>query len=113
LAVAFVMLVAAGSALALANKDVVGKWGLDEAKSKAATDGNTAGLMAEVTIKADGTFEAMYGTKGTWKIGGGKLLVTFDTNKGFRKDEEAKMDGEFLKFPAPAMAGKFCYLKKK
>ena len=53
----------------------------------------------------------MYGIGGTWKIKSGKLLVTYANN--FRHDEEAKRDGAFLKMPAPAMAGKFCYLTKK
>jgi hypothetical protein len=96
--------------LALDAKEVVGTWSLDEEASKAKPDGNTAGLMKTVTIKEDGTFEAMFGTKGKWKIEAGKVLVTYDNSA--RSNEEATMDGALLKFPAPAMAGKFCYLKK-
>ena len=99
------------TALALGNQDVVGQWSLDQAKSASAPDGNTAGLMKDVAVKADGSFEALYGTKGTWKLKDGKLLVTYP-NSG-RGEEEATMDGALLKFPAPAMKGKFCYLKKK
>ena len=109
--IAAAILMIASVGLALDKKDAVGKWGLDEAKSGAAPDGNTAGLMKDVTISADGTFAALYGTKGTWKVAGGKLLVTY-ANSG-RKDETASLDGDHLKFPAPAMAGKFCYLKHK
>lgn len=96
---------------ALENKDVVGKWGLDEEKSKSAADGNTAGLMKDVSINENGTFEAMYGTKGAWKVEAGKVLVTYENS--FRQNEEVAIDGDYLKFPSPAMAGKFCYLKKK
>jgi hypothetical protein len=67
--------------------------------------------MKNVEIKAGGAFEAMYDMKGTWKIKDGKLLVSWANNP--RTDEPAMMDGEYLKFPAPAMAGKFCYLKKQ
>jgi hypothetical protein len=107
---ALALLLIAGSSLALDKKEAVGKWTLDEAKSAAAADGNTAGLMKEVEVKADGTFVAMYGTQGTWKIAGGKLLVTYAN--GFRKDEPASMAEGFLKFPSPAMSGKFCYLRR-
>jgi len=95
---------------ALDSKAVTGQWSLDEEKSKTAPDGNTAGLMKSVNINDDGTFEALYGTKGTWQIKEGKLLVTYKNS--IRKDEEAKMDGSHLKFPSPAMAGKNCYLKR-
>jgi hypothetical protein len=67
--------------------------------------------MKEVTIKGDGTFQAMFDMKGTWKLKDGKLLVSWANNP--RKDEPAVMEGEWLKFPAPAMGGKFCYLKRK
>ncbi len=106
---AILMIATAG--LAFDKKDAVGQWALDEAKSGAAPDGNTAGLMKEVNIKPDGTFEAMFGTQGTWKIAGGKLLVTY--RNSFRKDEAATMADGFLKFPSPAMSGKFCYLRRK
>ena len=91
--------------------EVVGAWALDGEKSAAAPDGNTAGVMAAVEFKADGTFAAMYGIGGTWKLKGKKLLVAY-TNS-FRGDEEAAMDGGHLKMPSPAMHGKFCYLKRK
>jgi hypothetical protein len=109
---AIALLLAATAGFALDKKDAIGKWTLDEKKSAAAADGNTAGLMKEVNVKADGTFEAMYGTQGTWKISGGKLLVTY-ANGGFRKDEPATMADGFLKFPSPAMSGKFCYLRRQ
>lgn len=98
------------SAAALENKDVVGKWTLDEAASKGAADGNTAGLMKELTIKEDGTFEAMYGTKGTWKITDGNLTVSYENN--YKKDRPGSGDAKLLKFPAPAMQGKFCYMTR-
>lgn len=97
-------------ALAIDRKDVVGQWAIDMDKSKAAADGNTAGLMAAVTVKDDGTFEALYGIKGTWKVDGGKFLVSYDND--FEKDRPGSIDAGFFKFPAPAMAGRFCYLKK-
>ena len=97
-------------ALAIDKADVVGKWSLDENVSKAAPDGNTAGLMKELTIKDDGNFEAMYGTVGTWKIEGGKLLVSYAND--FKKDRPGSMDGKTLKFPAPAMHDKFCYVTR-
>ena len=100
------------ASFALEKSQVVGSWSLDLEKSQTAPDGNTAGLMKDVVIKDDGTFEALYGTKGTWKLADGKLLVTY-ANGGFRKDEEATMDATHLKFPSPAESKKFCYLKKK
>jgi hypothetical protein len=106
-----VMLALATTAWATEKKDVLGTWGLDAATSGAAADGNTAGVMNSVEFKADGTFAAQYGIGGTWAIKGGKLLVTYQNS--FRHDEEAKRDGKFLKMPAPAMSGKFCYLVKK
>jgi hypothetical protein len=51
----------------LTAESLVGAWKLDEARSKAAPDGDTAGLMNRVALNPDGTFEAMYGVKGTWK----------------------------------------------
>ncbi|MBI2339674.1 MAG: hypothetical protein HYU99_04820 [Deltaproteobacteria bacterium] len=104
------MLGVIGAVWAIEAKDVVGEWSMDAEKSAGAPDGNVAGLMSKVTIKSDGTFEAMYGTKGKWKSEGGKVLVTYDNSA--RSGEEASMDGTFLKFPSPAMAGQFCYLKK-
>lgn len=92
----------------LDQKTVVGKWQLDEPKSKAAADGNTAGLMKSVTIRADGTFEALFDIKGTWTFSGGKVLVTYE-NSG-RDKEPLTFDGTHLKFPSPAMQTKFCYL---
>ena len=91
-------------------KTVVGKWQLDETRSKAAADGNTAGLMKSLSLREDGTFEALFGTKGTWTLAGGKLLVTYE-NSG-RAKEAATYDGVHLKFPSPAHADKFCYLIK-
>jgi hypothetical protein len=91
--------------------DVVGAWAMDGEKSSAAPDGNTAGVMANVEFKPDGTFAALYGIGGTWKVKGKKLLVAYSNS--FRGDEEALLDGGFLKMPAPAMKGKFCYLKRK
>jgi hypothetical protein len=110
---ATLVLTVASVGLALDKKEVAGQWSLDEAKSASAPDGNTAGLMKDVNIKTDGTFEALYGTHGVWKIQGGKMLVTYQGSGAFRKDEPASMAGEFLKFPSPAMSGKFCYLKRK
>jgi hypothetical protein len=91
--------------------EVVGAWAMDAGKSAGAPDGNSAGVMAKVEFKADGTFAAMYGIGGTWKLKDGKLLVAYSNS--FRGDEEAALDGAFLKMPAPAMRGKFCYLKRK
>jgi hypothetical protein len=101
----------ASAGWALDKKEAVGQWSLDEAKSKVAPDGNTAGLMKDVTIKADGTFEALYGTQGTWAIKGGKMVVTYQNS--MRKDEPVTMADGLMKFPSPAMSGKFCYLKRK
>jgi hypothetical protein len=95
----------------LTAKDVVGSWALDADKSKAAADGNTAGVMKKLTIKDDGTFETLVELKGTWRLKDGKLLVTW-SGGGSHKEEAAAMDGEYLKFPAPAMTGKFCYVKR-
>lgn len=98
------------SALGQEKAQLVGAWEMDKAQSQSAADGNTAGLMEKVAIKEDGTFEALYGTKGTWKIAGGKVTVNYPNS--FRGDEAASLEGNYLKFPSPAMAGKFCYLKK-
>lgn len=94
----------------LERKTVIGKWQLDEPKSKAAADGNTAGLMKSLTIREDGTFEALYDIKGTWTLVEGKFLVTYE-NSG-REKEAATFDGKHLKFPSPSSATKFCYLIK-
>ncbi|MBI4412129.1 MAG: hypothetical protein HY541_06575 [Deltaproteobacteria bacterium] len=101
---------AVGDALALDAKDIVGEWALDAEKSASVPGGNVVGLMSKVTVKNDGTFEALHGTKGKWKVEEGKVLVTYENSA--RSDEEASMDGTFLKFPSPALAGQFCYLKK-
>ena len=98
-------------ASALDKGEVVGAWAIDSDKSTQAPDGNNAGLMASVEFKPDGTFTALHWTQGTWKLQGKKLLVTYANS--FRHDEEAQVDGAYLKMPAPAMHGKFCYLKRK
>ena len=105
------LLLLLSTAEAFEKVDVVGTWSLDGARSGAASDGNTAGVMAAVEFKADGTFSALYGIGGTWKMSGGKLLVAYSNS--FRGDEEAVRDGKHLKMPAPAMKGKFCYLVRK
>ncbi len=90
---------------------ITGTWGLDEAKSKQAADGNTAGLMKTVIINRNGTFKALYGTEGTWKIKNGKILISYKNR--YNKDLPAFIVGGYLKFPAPAIRNKFCYLKRK
>jgi hypothetical protein len=97
-------------ASAFDKSEVVGAWHLDSAKSASAPDGNTAGVLANVEFKADGSFTALYGTQGSWKLEGKKLLVTYANS--IRGAEEARLDDGFLKMPAPAMKGKFCYLKR-
>lgn len=99
-------------AIALEKKDVVGEWTLDKEKSKIAKDGNTAGVMNKMIIKEDGTFEALYGTKGTFKINAkGEMEVTYSTSPGLTN--LAIMDGTHLAFPAPANPmKKKCYLKR-
>jgi hypothetical protein len=92
---------------ALTADSVLGTWKLDVAHSKAAADGNTAGLMGRVVLRPDGSFEALYGTKGTWKLTKGKLIVRYET---VAEDRPAILDGKHLKFPAPAQSDKFCYL---
>jgi hypothetical protein len=104
---------APGAGLAAAKtKGLSGKWALDEAKSKAAPDGNTAGLMKEVTLNEDGTFTALYGTKGTWKFDGQTLSVFYSNSPGLEKKGGIATDGEWLKFPAPAGLNRFCYLTR-
>jgi hypothetical protein len=105
------LLLSTADASAFEKGEIVGNWSLDAARSGAADDGNTAGVMAAVEFKADGTFAALYGIAGTWKLSGGKLLVAYSNS--FRGDEEALRDGKLLKMPAPAMKGKFCYLRRK
>jgi hypothetical protein len=98
---------AGGPGAALAAENVVGAWKLDEARSKAAPDGNTAGLMNRVVLKPDGSFEALYGTKGTWRLDKGRLVVRYET---VAEDRAASLDGKHLKFPSPAHGDRFCYL---
>ncbi|MBK9239879.1 MAG: hypothetical protein IPL75_06365 [Acidobacteria bacterium] len=95
---------------ALTAQSVVGTWKLDEPKSKAAPDGNGALLMRTLSIKADGTFEALYNTKGTWKIQGGKMIVTYECCPG--QPAAVVLDGGHMKFPAPSNVKKFCYMVK-
>ncbi len=90
---------------------IVGTWALDEARSSAAADGNTAGLMAKLEIKADGTFEALYGTQGTYTFEGGELVAVYSHSPGLEK-KGGSVDGEHLRFPAPAGLGKYCYLRR-
>ncbi len=105
--------VAAGSPLgAMTAQSIAGAWALDEAFSKQAADGNTAGLMKRVTVMADGTFVAMYGIKGKWKIAEGRLLVTYDGSAGARSDELAAVSGAYVKWPSPSDRRKFCYMRK-
>ena len=92
---------------ALTAESLVGAWKLDEPRSKAAPDGNTAGVMKSVVLHPDGRFEALYGTKGTWKLTKGKLVVRYET---VAEDRVASLDGKHLKFPSPAHGDKFCYL---
>jgi hypothetical protein len=94
----------------LTAQSVVGTWRLDEPRSKAAPDGNGALLMRTLAIKADGTFGALYGTKGTWRIQGGRMLVAYATSPG--QTAPAILDGNHLKFPAPSNLKKFCYMVK-
>jgi hypothetical protein len=106
------LLVAApAAALALTKSDLVGAWALDGDHSQKATDGNTAGALAKVEFKPDGSFDALYGLGGTWKLDGKKLLVTWKNS--FRHDEVAPLDGAWLKMPSPSMQGKFCYLRRQ
>ena len=105
------LLLLAAPASAMDKKELLGAWALDGDRSQKAPDGNTAGALAKVELKPDGTFEALYGLGGTWKMEGGKLLVTW--RNSFRHDEEAILDGAWLKLPSPSMKGKFCYLRRQ
>ncbi len=97
---------------ALTPQTVAGVWMLDEAFSKKSADGNTAGLMKRVTVNPDGTFVAMYGIKGKWRIAGGHFLVTYDSSAATRKDEEAALSANHVKWPSPSDRKKFCYMLK-
>lgn len=101
----------AAAAAESAAPSIVGTWALDEARSSAAADGNTAGLMATLEIKADGTFEALYGTHGTYTFEGGELVAIYSNSPGLEK-KGGSLDGEHLRFPAPAGLGKYCYLTR-
>ena len=96
----------------ITTSSVAGVWTLDEPFSKQAADGNTAGLMKRVTVMPDGTFVAMYGIKGKWKVTGGKFLITFDGSAGTRSDEVAALTGNHVKWPSPSDRRKFCYMRK-
>ena len=87
-----------------------GKWVLDEAKSKAASDGNTAGVMKTLELTADGAFTALYGTKGTYTFDGQTLVVTYANSPGLQK--KGAIEGAWLKFPAPAGLNRYCYMKR-
>ncbi len=87
-----------------------GKWVLDEAKSKAAPDGNTAGVMKTLELTADGAFTALYGTKGTYTFDGQTLVVTYANSPGLQK--KGAIEGAWLKFPAPAGLNRYCYMKR-
>ena len=69
--------------------------------------------MKEVVINTDGTFRALYGTSGKWTFDGQTLIVNYANSPGLDKKGGMATDGEWLKFPAPAGLGKFCYLKPK
>jgi hypothetical protein len=88
----------------------VGTWAMDP-KSKTAPDGNTAGALKSLTIKADGSFEASFGIGGTWKMDGDKMMVAYSSMPS--KFRAAERDGALLKFPAPSGEAKFVYLSKK
>jgi hypothetical protein len=68
--------------------------------------------MNEVTINADGTFTAMFGVKGTWKLDGETLSVFYSNSPGLEKKSATATEGEWLKFPAPAGLNRFCNLKR-
>lgn len=52
-------------------------------------DGNTAGLMERVVPKPDGGFEALCGTKSTWRVARGTLVVRYETVAENRPREPA------------------------
>jgi hypothetical protein len=85
-----------------------GPWVLDMAKSKAAPDGNTAGLMAKLTLNGDGTFVAGAGVTGKYTFDGKTLVVTYANSPGLQK--KGGIDGQWLKFPAPAGLNRYCYM---
>jgi hypothetical protein len=87
-----------------------GAWVMDEAKSKAATDGNTAGLMKRVEMAGDGTFTAGAGVTGKYTFDGTTLVVFYSNSPGLAK--KGGIDGEWLKFPAPAGLNRFVYMKR-
>ena len=89
---------------------LVGPWVMDEAKSKAAPDGNTAGVMKTLELTADGAFTALYGTKGTYTFDGQTLVVTYANSPGLQK--KGAIEGAWLKFPAPAGLNRYCYMKR-
>jgi hypothetical protein len=89
---------------------LVGNWAMDETKSKAAPDGDTAGLMGRLVMKPDGTFTALAGVAGTYTFDGKVLLVRYSTIPG--EELSGGLDGEWLKFPAPAARNRFVYLKR-
>jgi len=87
-----------------------GEWVLDEAKSKAASDGNTAGVMKTLELTAGGVFTALYGTTGTYTFDGQTLVVTYAHSPGLQK--KGGIEGAWLKFPAPAGLNRYCYMKR-
>ena len=89
---------------------IVGSWVLDAAKSKAAEDGNTAGAMNKVEIRADGSFEALNGVKGKYSFEDDLFVVIYEGTPGL--PAKGSFDGKHLKFPAPADHKKFCYLTR-
>ncbi len=83
---------------------------LDVAKSKAAPDGNTAGLMANLVLADDGTFKAGAGVTGVYSFDGKTLIVTYANSPGLQK--KGGIAGAWLKFPAPAGLSSYCYMKR-
>ena len=88
---------------------LAGVWMMDEAKTRAAADGNSALLMKRVTLNADGTFLAGAGVTGKYKFDGKIFSVFYSGSPGLEK--KGAIDGGWLKFPAPAGLGKFVYMK--
>jgi len=69
--------------------------------------------MAELKVKVDGTFTALYGTHGVWlkDSSSGDVRVAYDTSPGVH--ESVAWEGDYLKWPSPACSGKFCYMKQQ
>ena len=66
--------------------------------------------MKQLTVNADGTFTALAGVTGKYAFDGQTLSVWYSNSPGLEK--KGGVDGNWLKFPAPAGLNRFVYMTR-